>query len=64
MSRIYLGIHWIFDQQDGISLGNSIADYVNQNYFQPVPEPGMMALGVFAAIGGGLLVRRRTRTQT
>ena len=34
MSRIYLGIHWLFDQQDGIALGNAIAQYVAA---QPLP---------------------------
>lgn len=49
MSRIYLGIHWIFDQQDGITLGNDIAAYVHSNMFQPVPEPGTLALLLFGA---------------
>ena len=51
MSRIYLGLHWIFDQQDGITLGNSIADYVFTNQFQAVPEPGSVALALVALLG-------------
>lgn len=63
MSRIYLGIHWIFDQRDGITLGNDIAGYVAANQFQVVPEPSTLALSAFAA---GALVpfawrRRRKR---
>ena len=34
MSRIYLGIHWLFDQQDGIALGNAIAQLRGD---QPLP---------------------------
>lgn len=56
-SRIYLGIHWIFDQRDGISLGNSIAGYVATNRFQAVPEPMTLDLAVLIT---GVWVRRRT----
>jgi membrane-associated phospholipid phosphatase len=61
ISRIYLGIHWIFDQQDGTTLGNSIANYVHANYFGAVPEPSAMALALFGLVGSGLVARRRTR---
>jgi hypothetical protein len=57
MSRIYLGIHWLFDQQDGIYLGNAVAGYVAGHYFQAVPEPGTMLLTLFA-VAGGLWMRR------
>ncbi|OHB79572.1 MAG: hypothetical protein A2W31_18130 [Planctomycetes bacterium RBG_16_64_10] len=59
VSRIYLGIHWIFDQRDGITLGNSIAEYVAANRFQAVPEPSTIALALLG-IGGtfGFLHRR------
>jgi hypothetical protein len=33
-SRIYLGIHWQFDKTAGISMGESIADYVCQNFLR------------------------------
>jgi hypothetical protein len=58
ISRIYLGIHWIFDQRDGVTLGNNVASYVNGHYFQAVPEPSLIALGLMASLGG-LFVRRR-----
>jgi hypothetical protein len=34
-SRIYLGIHWAFDRDDGIKTGNAIADYVYSHFLQP-----------------------------
>jgi hypothetical protein len=37
-SRIYLGIHWIFDKTEGIAQGRRVADYVFENVFTPVHE--------------------------
>ena len=34
-SRIYLGIHWSFDKEQGIEQGRRIADYVFQNLYLP-----------------------------
>ncbi len=36
-SRIYLGIHWVFDKTAGIDQGNLIGDYVFDNAFRPLP---------------------------
>src|SRR5262249_3261848 len=36
-SRIYLGIHWAFDRDDGIACGKAVADYVFDNFLQPTP---------------------------
>jgi hypothetical protein len=33
-SRIYLGIHWVFDKVQGIALGDSVADYVFSNFLR------------------------------
>ena len=55
MSRIYLGIHWRMDQEDGQALGNNVASYVAANHFQPIPEPSTIAL---VAIGLTLLGAR------
>ena len=52
MSRIYMGVHWIFDAEDGIKLGNDIADWVSANAFQAIPEPtaaGLLATSLLAA---------------
>jgi membrane-associated phospholipid phosphatase len=35
-SRIYLGIHWQFDADQGILEGNKVGDWVFANAFQPV----------------------------
>lgn len=61
MSRIYLGIHWIFDQRDGITLGNDVAQYVNANLFFAVPEPNAIALALVGLVGGATGVRRRRK---
>jgi hypothetical protein len=34
-SRIYGGIHWQYDNQDGLKAGADIADYVFDNYLEP-----------------------------
>ena len=36
ISRIYLGIHWIFDATEGIKLGRDVADYVFDNACRPL----------------------------
>jgi len=35
-SRIYLGIHWVFDKTEGIAQGRRVADYVFANAFVPL----------------------------
>lgn len=60
-SRIYLGIHWIFDQVDGIQLGNDIAEYAAANRFARVPEPSSGALALLGAVLAGWSLRQRRR---
>jgi hypothetical protein len=38
-SRIYLGIHWSFDRDEGIKCGNAVANYVFDNFLQPNTQP-------------------------
>jgi membrane-associated phospholipid phosphatase len=61
MSRIYLGVHWIFDQEDGITMGNDIAHFVAANHFLAVPEPSTILLGLTAVAlcMAGMLRRRK-----
>ncbi|PPD17522.1 MAG: chloroperoxidase [Methylobacter sp.] len=35
-SRIYLGVHWAYDKTRGITLGNTIANYVYGQVFKPL----------------------------
>jgi hypothetical protein len=51
MGRIYLGIHWRMDQEDGQALGRAVSEYVAANYFFAVPEPSALILAGIAALG-------------
>lgn len=35
-SRVYLGVHWRFDQDEGIRMGEKIADYVFEHTLEPL----------------------------
>jgi hypothetical protein len=39
-SRIYLGIHWKWDKEEGIVQGRKVADYVFAHAFQPKKQKG------------------------
>jgi hypothetical protein len=38
MSRIYGGIHWQFDNTDGLQVGRTLGEYVYRNTLQPRPR--------------------------
>ena len=57
-SRLFGGIHWRFDNEVGMTMGNDLGRYVYGNYLTPVPEPGTMAALGFGAL---VLIRRRRR---
>jgi hypothetical protein len=50
LSRLYGGIHWSFDNFDGLTTGFALGQYVAGNFFQPVPT------GAGAEIVDGKLV--------
>jgi hypothetical protein len=61
MSRVYLGVHWRMDQEDGQALGRAVAQYVAANFFQAVPEPSGVSLAVFALMSVARLRRLARR---
>lgn len=38
MSRVYLGIHFRYDSEEGHILGTKIGDYANENYLKPLND--------------------------
>jgi hypothetical protein len=49
-SRIYLGIHWRFDQDQGLLAGRNIGDYVFTHVLLPVDTPGHLGTVTGAAL--------------
>ena len=37
-SRIYLGVHWQFDADDGVKLGNAVANNTIKKFVKPLPR--------------------------
>ncbi|TVQ59791.1 MAG: phosphatase PAP2 family protein [Phycisphaerales bacterium] len=56
ISRIYGGIHFDFDNFDGLMMGQGVGDYIFANHFAVVPAPAGGALAALALLVG---VRRR-----
>jgi hypothetical protein len=54
-----LGVHWIFDQLDGMELGRDIGSFVAANEFAAVPEPSFTALTIAAFAAAAARRRRR-----
>jgi hypothetical protein len=36
MSRIYLGVHWLFDATSGVIMGRQVADFTTKHYLKPL----------------------------
>jgi len=58
-SRIYLGVHWEFDNQQGQIQGTQIANMTFDNMMTAIPEPGTWAMLAIAGIGAGIWLQRR-----
>jgi len=57
LSRLYGGIHFSFDNFEGLYCGNAIGEYVGDNFLLTIPTPGSLGvLGLGLAVG---LRRRR-----
>lgn len=57
ISRVYLGVHFRWDCEDGYFMGDMVGDYIAANMLRPIPTPG--AGLVFALGAAGLGLRRR-----
>ncbi len=55
-SRLYGGIHYWFDNVEGLNCGTDIGEYVGDNFLQTIPAPGSLAV-----LGAGLLAGMRRR---
>ncbi len=51
-SRVWLGVHWRFDQTEGQALGERIADYVATHAFLPALEPYADFVSTHGLTGG------------
>jgi hypothetical protein len=54
-SRLYAGIHWRYDNEDGLALGRALGKYVFDTQLRPIPEPATWLLvvsGLFGCLAG------------
>ncbi len=58
-SRLYGGIHWRFDNEDGLAGGAAVGDYVLATQLQAVPEPSSLTLIGMLAVGIAWRLRAR-----
>ena len=58
-SRLYGGIHWDFDNQDGLAGGRALGHHVFATQLQPIPEPATLVLLLVGLVG--CLAWRRSR---
>ena len=59
-SRLYGGIHWSFDNEDGLAGGQALGQFVAATQLRPVPEPGTWVLLVASLLAAMLVPARRT----
>lgn len=64
MSRLYGGIHFRFDNDDGLANGRALGQWVLANEITPLPEPGAIVLsitGAAAALARSAWKKKRAR---
>ena len=61
-SRVYLGIHWSFDDTIARQVGSDVADEIAREHFQPVPEPSSLLLALISTLPLLHRVRRSRRS--
>ena len=59
-SRLYGGIHWTYDNDDGLALGRALGQHVFDTQLRPVPEPGTWVLLVASLLAAMLVPARHT----
>lgn len=65
LSRLYGGIHFTFDNQGGLDAGIHLGNYVADEFFVPIPEPGSTSLFVLGSLATLLpICRRRNERQS
>jgi hypothetical protein len=57
-SRIYGGIHFAFDNQDGLAHGRALGEWVSGALLRPVPEPSSFALVTLLAFACLVIARK------
>ena len=50
-SRLYGGIHWSYDNEDGLARGRALGQHVFATQLRAIPEPGTWVLLVFGLVG-------------
>ncbi len=59
-SRVYLGVHFFFDDLEGQVLGSDVAEYIaNRPFVARIPEPASVALSALASLFGFAALRSR-----
>ncbi len=58
-SRLYGGIHWSFDNEDGLAGGRAIGHYISATQLRPIPEPATCVLLLLGLIGVLASLRRQ-----
>jgi hypothetical protein len=54
-SRLYAGIHWNYDNEDGLVGGRALGHYVTATKLRAIPEPGtsvLLIIGLFGCLAG------------